>query len=256
MDIFYVTVVHVIFFFVSNVLCTKDRPKVQPFNLPTNPELCDDVHTLCTAKSSTHTQLEWLKDGARISDAFLPNATVSHIGSALVLNIQCISLAHTGNYTCLAQNPYGKDAFTTSLVITSPPFWLEDTGVERTQLIRQFNRGDMITLQCPVGGHPKPNITWYRRDNLVATSDTFSFKTVDYESTDKVTCKASNGIGFSLQRTFNIQTITQVVSVGDHLKLTIVDRSAAGELICRASNGIAPSIEKTFTIYIICIPIH
>ncbi|OQR68423.1 hemicentin-2-like [Tropilaelaps mercedesae] len=85
-------------------------------------------------KSSNPTQLQWLKDGSRITETTLTNATVSHIEAALVLNIKCISITHAGNYTCSAQNAYGKDEFTASLVITSAPFWLENAYSEGNEL--------------------------------------------------------------------------------------------------------------------------
>ncbi|OQR68422.1 hemicentin-2-like, partial [Tropilaelaps mercedesae] len=145
------------------VFCVKDSPKVQPFYLPANPESCDDVHMLCKAKSSSRTQLQWLKDRIQIGDSTLLNATISQVGSALVLNIKCISVAHAGDYTCSAQNAHGKDEFTASLVITSAPFWLENTQSEMTESMRQAKRDETVTLRCPVGGHPRPNITWHYR---------------------------------------------------------------------------------------------
>lgn len=144
------------------VRCLKDGPKVQPFILPSNPELCDDVHALCSAKANTHTHLEWLKDGIRINDVTLANATVSHVGSALVLNIKCISVTHVGNYTCFAQNSFGKDEFTAPLVITSAPFWIDDPQSQMDDLVRQVTYEETVTLRCLTGGYPQPNITWYK----------------------------------------------------------------------------------------------
>lgn len=140
----------------------NEPPKVQPFLLPKNPEPCDEVNAMCSAKSNSRTELKWLKDGVPLGSEVslnLPNTSISNVGNVLLLSIKCVSVAHSGNYSCSARNPFGKDEFTVPLVITSPPFWLEGSS---TSSALHLTVGETIELYCPAGGYPKPNVVWYR----------------------------------------------------------------------------------------------
>lgn len=142
---------------------TREPPKVQPFFLPNNPDLCDEINAMCTAKSTSHTELEWLKDDVRIggdSLLHLPNTTISNVGTVLFLSIKCVSITHIGNYSCSARNSFGKDKFTAPLIITVSPFWIEESLPSKSTV--HANEGETIELLCPATGNPKPNITWYR----------------------------------------------------------------------------------------------
>lgn len=141
----------------------NESPKVQPFLLPKSPEPCDEVNAMCSAKSNSWTELKWLKDGVRLgSDPSLnlPNTTVSNVGTVLLLSIKCVSAAHSGNYSCTAQNSFGTDEFTVPLIITSSPFWLE--GTSQSSSVFHVTVGETVELRCPAGGYPKPNVVWYR----------------------------------------------------------------------------------------------
>ena len=138
-----------------------ELPKVQPFLLPENSEICDEINVMCTAKSSSPVELFWLKDGDDIRTFTLPNATVSQVGNILLLSVKCVSGVHVGNYSCVAKNRYGDDSFSAALRISAAPFWLEGSTDYERKAVKVFG-GKNVELRCRTGGFPKPRVTWYK----------------------------------------------------------------------------------------------
>ena len=58
---------------------------------------------------------QWLKDGRHLSPQTGQIADLDAFSS--LLTISRLADGHTGNYTCLATNPAGKDSYTTSLTV-------------------------------------------------------------------------------------------------------------------------------------------
>lgn len=138
-----------------------DPPRVQPFFLPENSELCDEINVMCTAKSASPLELQWLKNGEDVRTVKFPNATVSQVGNILLLSVKCISGVHAGNYSCVAKNRYGEDSFTAALRISAAPFWLDDVAGYQQHTVK-VSRGKTVEFRCSPGGFPKPNVTWYK----------------------------------------------------------------------------------------------
>lgn len=147
--------------FLFVVGAVAEPPRVQPFFLPENSELCDEINVMCTAKSSSAVELSWLKDGVDIRTLKNLNATVSQVGSILLLSVKCVSGTHAGNYSCVAMNRHGEDSFSATLRISAAPYWLDDASETQRGSVK-VSRGKSVEFRCSAGGSPKPNITWHK----------------------------------------------------------------------------------------------
>uniref|UniRef100_A0A914YGZ6 Ig-like domain-containing protein n=1 Tax=Panagrolaimus superbus TaxID=310955 RepID=A0A914YGZ6_9BILA len=81
------------------------------------------------------------------------------------LHIRGASEVDAGQYTCIAENPAGKDVKTTRVNIGIPP------KVITTLPKIEANIFKTTTMQCKALGNPTPTIAWHRNGSPITASD-------------------------------------------------------------------------------------
>lgn len=71
------------------------------------------------------------------------------------MNIKNLQLIHNSNISCVATNRFGKDVYTSLLVVNAAPQW-----VKRAPELLKVKENEPVQLDCLVNGHPTPRITW------------------------------------------------------------------------------------------------
>ncbi|XP_065344124.1 cell adhesion molecule Dscam1 isoform X3 [Cloeon dipterum] len=125
------------------------------------------------------------------------------------LVIEHISSAHSGDYTCIAQNVAGTVTFTVPLTVNVPPRWViepSDASVAS---------GHDVVLHCQADGYPVPNVTWRRADGnapgeykdflfepnaKLHKNGSLEFTHVGKESEAHYVCEAKNEIGTGVSK--------------------------------------------------------
>ncbi|XP_076318852.1 cell adhesion molecule Dscam1-like isoform X3 [Tachypleus tridentatus] len=178
-------------------------PKLQPFTFPKTLHEGQTVKAICTpTEGERPLEFQWLKDGHPLMKRSLVD--IKTFEDYSLLKVSSIGEKDIGNYTCIVRNHHGSDQFTTSLSIPVAPKWIrEPTSVS-------VSLGNSVTLDCIVGGHPKPIVSWtfhpttgseeaksvtFKEHFQVATNGSLVITSVQEEDTGKYKCSGSNGIG-------------------------------------------------------------
>ncbi|XP_059483764.1 cell adhesion molecule Dscam2 [Neocloeon triangulifer] len=125
------------------------------------------------------------------------------------LVIERISSAHSGDYTCIAQNVAGTVSFTVPLTVNVPPRWViepSDSSVAS---------GNDVVLNCQADGYPVPNVTWRKADGTnpgeykdflfepnvkFYKNGSLEFTHIGKESEGQYVCEAKNEIGTGVSK--------------------------------------------------------
>lgn len=134
-------------------LVVSDVPKVNPFAFAGTLSEGQSTAVTCTVtQGSKPVQLQWLKDGHEVATSGAVKLT--KLETILVLSIEPVSVADSGNYTCVARNKHGYDRYSAALQVNAPPKWeLEPQDVT-------LKRGESLELHCKARGHPQPESRW------------------------------------------------------------------------------------------------
>ncbi|KAH6928080.1 hypothetical protein HPB50_011607 [Hyalomma asiaticum] len=182
-----------------------EKPKLQPLVFPRNRiRVGESASALCAlVAGGPDVKFTWFKENAEIGGA-VANVKVENNKKVSVLTVEPASLQSAGNYTCTAENNYGTDANSATLVVEAVPQWIvEPKDVSVTA-------GQALGIECSASGFPVPNVSWRRADLGKDTSKTSSVAgsgstaltvakaTKDMEG--KYICEADNGIGSALKK--------------------------------------------------------
>ncbi|XP_076334951.1 cell adhesion molecule Dscam1-like isoform X12 [Tachypleus tridentatus] len=203
---------------------SEEAPKLHSFAFPKEVELGGRVQVLCNLNKGTLPVIfAWKKDGQSISvGERFQVGSLNDISSLLL--IRNITPMDIGNYTCLATNRIGTDTYTAKLLTSAPPFWKEQPKDTEAVL------GQSASLQCGVGGYPRPKITWKKaygsqsKDFLIIHNEykktilengTLVIDSLKEADEGVYTCEAANGVGDSIQTTVRLSvhappTVTSV----------------------------------------------
>ncbi|XP_076334949.1 cell adhesion molecule Dscam1-like isoform X10 [Tachypleus tridentatus] len=208
----------------TSLLTVEDPPTIQPFSFPPNVELGSQGRLTCGLQKGTlPVHFLWKKNDKEISSSRDSIQLIQH-ESFLVLEIRKITVSDIANYTCIAQNPAGVDRYVTQLLVKAPPFWKEQPKDTEAVL------GQSASLQCGVGGYPRPKITWKKaygsqsKDFLIIHNEykktilengTLVIDSLKEADEGVYTCEAANGVGDSIQTTVRLSvhappTVTSV----------------------------------------------
>lgn len=94
-----------------------DPPTIRPFNFEPNLLAQSDTQVQCyVLKGDLPVTIEWYFHGRPIS---MINGvrTVSLGSKSSILSIDSVSIAHAGEYTCLARNSAGEDEYSSTLTV-------------------------------------------------------------------------------------------------------------------------------------------
>ncbi|KAG8173216.1 hypothetical protein JTE90_025386, partial [Oedothorax gibbosus] len=126
----------------------EDPPRLQPILFPEYVPIGKKVIVVCTAFSGTMpVTFKWTKDGKNIQN--MPNILIdNNQNDYSSLNINPTQHENVGNYTCTAENKFGKDVSHGSLTLRAPPIW--DVQPSDTNVAA----GESLTLNCQAQGLP------------------------------------------------------------------------------------------------------
>ncbi|KAL3180813.1 hypothetical protein MRX96_037234 [Rhipicephalus microplus] len=188
-------------------LIVEEPPKVNPFSFTKTLSEGQSTAVTCTVtQGSKPVQLQWLKDGHEVVGSGAMKL-IKH-ETIVVLSIEPVKVADSGNYTCVARNKYGYDRYTSSLQVNAPPKW----ELEPQDVI--LKRGETVELQCKSIGYPLPDVRWLQEGAelkrpsedraQVLQNGTLVIRNATSEDSGKYSCLASNGIGAALTKTVSV----------------------------------------------------
>ncbi|XP_049272553.1 hemicentin-1-like [Rhipicephalus sanguineus] len=186
---------------------SKEPPKVNPFLFTKTLSEGQSTAVTCTVtQGSKPVQLQWLKDGHEVVGSGAVKL-IKH-ETIVVLSIEPVKVADSGNYTCVARNEYGYDRYTSALQVNAPPKW----EVEPQDVV--LKRGETVELQCKAVGYPLPDVRWLKEGTelkrlsedraQVLQNGTLVIRNATSEDSGKYSCLASNGIGAALTKTLSV----------------------------------------------------
>ncbi|KAH6928079.1 hypothetical protein HPB50_011606 [Hyalomma asiaticum] len=184
-----------------------EAPKVNPFAFGKALSEGQSTAVTCTIREgSKPVQLQWIKDGHEVVGGGAVKL-IKH-ETILVLSIEPVKTADSGNYTCVARNKYGYDRYTSALQVNAPPKW----DVEPHDVV--LKRGETLELHCRAVGHPLPEIRWLKEGAELKTASgnraqilqngTLVIRNATGEDSGKYSCLASNGIGAALTKAVSV----------------------------------------------------
>ncbi|ERL87031.1 hypothetical protein D910_04433, partial [Dendroctonus ponderosae] len=202
----------------------------------------------CLADGDPPPNVVWRRD-----DGKMPLGRVS-IQEDKSLQIENVQLGDEGLYICNAENIVGSFEAKASLVVNSPPTFVERPKDQKASL------NGVVELHCSATGHPKPSVFWSKEGSqILMFSDnsnghmhvnahgTLRIQGVQREDAGFLVCNALSVAGSNSVRAF-----LQVTSVAD-LPPPIIQIGPANQTLplhsdvtlhCKASNpeGEPPSI--------------
>ncbi|XP_076265881.1 Down syndrome cell adhesion molecule 1 isoform X14 [Rhynchophorus ferrugineus] len=183
-------------------------PQITPFSFGEDTVNSGDVVSVqCIAsKGDLPLNITWFFNGKKVD--FSLGYTVAQMNKRISsLSIDSVDAVHAGEYTCVAENPAGRDGYSTRLDVNVPPRWI----LEPTD--KAFAQGSDAAVECKADGFPKPVVTW-KRATGVSPGDYKDFKpnnpdvkvedgTLMINNIQKTNegyylCEAVNGIGSGL----------------------------------------------------------
>nr|XP_042899031.1 titin-like [Parasteatoda tepidariorum] len=183
----------------------EEIPVLNPMIVPPNLAIGDMAELSCTVKrGSLPIQFQWLHNNELIKQHEKYKVSSSQIGSHFLIGK--IKPSDIGNYTCKAENTYGEDSKTQSVIIEA--FTKEESPILNPMFIPpNLALGDMTELSCTVKRGSLPiTFDWYHNYNLVndhqkykvtksQTGSMFRIGEVTASDNGNYTCKARNLYG-------------------------------------------------------------
>ena len=111
-----------------------------------------NVTLLCTNGGGPNSAYEWRKDGNIINNE-----------TSNTLNLNGITLASGGNYSCTVTNAAGLDH--TSITLYIAPYFVSPLEEE----VSTFN-GSNVTISCNPTGFPLPTVKWVDSSNIAVSN--------------------------------------------------------------------------------------
>ncbi|GBL76508.1 Hemicentin-1 [Araneus ventricosus] len=187
-------------------------PKLHQILFPEYVPLGKKVTVVCTIFSgSTPFTFIWKKDGKSIKD--IPNVNVDIQRDYSALTIGPAQPENVGNYTCTAENKFGRDSTHGTLMLRAPPVWIIEPSDANVAA------GDNLQLHCFADGHPKPSIFWE--------------------------FKSSNGEIYKIKEDGNVQILNNGT-----LQIANIREQNSGTYICTASNDLDSKISKPVAVVV------
>ncbi|GFT91507.1 titin [Nephila pilipes] len=184
------------------VIC-NDAPEIHPFHPPAKLKIGDSANIFCSVtRGQVPLSFKWYKNG-QLLENHSKEVHNDEKFSALVIN--SVTATSAGNYTCVVSNSFGKNSYSTLLVVRSPPYWIKEP--EDVEIVE----GNSLTLFCNAGGTPQPKIIW-RKKGETQNKDYFKYVTGSdnngslllhpamKEHEGIYTCEVNNDVGETLKK--------------------------------------------------------
>uniref|UniRef100_A0A1Q3FR61 Putative axon guidance receptor dscam n=1 Tax=Culex tarsalis TaxID=7177 RepID=A0A1Q3FR61_CULTA len=143
---------------------------------------------------------------------------LSHHELRLSLSQSNVAEGSAGKYLCLAQNAVGYDERSSKVVIYVPPYvQLNKLKAGRTFAILE---GLPLYLFCPIGGYPRPALSWFRNGKPIKfNGQTLFLSSTSRKDQGNYTCLGENSVG-KAELSFSVSilippTMINSVVVGD-----------------------------------------
>ena len=130
-----------------------------------------DVNFTVVINSSPEAQVKWLLNGKTISKENKDNFEVISDGNTHTLRIKEVSMAHSGSYTCIAENSEGKSETSAKFTVTA-----KAKITKKLKDISLSELGVSITLSVTVEGSPKPTVKWTKDSKEVTETERIQIK--------------------------------------------------------------------------------
>jgi len=163
----------------------------------------------------------WIKNGEHLDPSSSKRITKTDTGNLVIRDVE---KSDAGEYFCQAENLVGtRESDRARLSVYIKPYFISDP-IDVTA-----REGDNISLECEVGGEPKPKFTWTREDGKALSNEknaTLKIKRVLSSDEGVYYCKADNPVG----------SVTGSVSLIVHAEPIFIVRPASQRV---GLNGIA-----------------
>lgn len=188
---------------------------------PQSKVVCNGSSVSFSVSASISLNYQWQKDGNNISGA----NTSTYI-------IPVVSLADSGNYSCILSNNYGSlNSDTVSLTVHIPPSITQHPSHYTSCL------NDSATFSVSAIGTPPIQYQWYNTNGLIsgATNSTYTINAVSLNDASSYYCKAtnmcgndqSNGATLSIKTSPSISSLSPTYSVCEDNSISLT-ASASG----------------------------
>ncbi|KAF8793104.1 Down syndrome cell adhesion molecule-like [Argiope bruennichi] len=192
------------------VISVLGYPRIQPFNFPEKLTEGQKTKVLCTVIDGTGPfKFLWYKNDHSLATS--PSVTIQNSEEYSMLLFNSLSTDHGGNYSCVVSNSFGRDSYSSQLIINVPPTVVQEP-VDQT-----LEEGFKASFLCQATGHPEPSITWQRDETNKENFEeerikTFSNGTLIITSVKKrdegiYKCTISNNIGQDLHKLVSLTVI-------------------------------------------------
>ncbi|XP_076984267.1 hemicentin-2 [Tamandua tetradactyla] len=207
--------------------------------------------------------ISWYKDGQPVA----PNQRLRLLGDGQLLQIQPTQMSDSGRYLCVATNVAGEDDQDFHVLIQVPPTFQkagdasadfevpssEEEAQGRVTEYREVIENNPAYLYCDTNAVPPPELTWYREDQPLPTTDGVSvlqggrvlqIPLARAEDAGRYSCKASNEVGEDWLH-YELLVLTPPVILGETEELVeevTVNASSTVSLQCPALGNPMPTI--------------
>lgn len=129
-----------------------------------------DVNFTVVINSSPEAAVKWLLNGKQISEENKDFEIISD-GNSHSLRLKEVSMAHSGSYTCIAENSEGKTETSAKFTVTS-----KAKITKKLKDIKLSDLGVSITLSVTAEGSPRPTVKWTKDGKEVTETDRIQIK--------------------------------------------------------------------------------
>ncbi|GFY47205.1 titin [Trichonephila inaurata madagascariensis] len=182
-----------------------DAPKIVPFHFPTMVEIQKKASVACILEQGrTPLQFKWVKNQNQLHET--KNIKIKSLDDVSIITIDPVTSNDSGNYSCLVSNSFGKDSYTSPLIV-------EDKVI---------------------------NILTNMKDGNL------TFQRVMTENAGKYVCKVENGVGDGLLKTVNLIVHGHSPKIQPFSVSDVLNEGESAKLGCMLSKGDGPFTFKWY----------
>ncbi|XP_033111507.1 muscle M-line assembly protein unc-89-like [Anneissia japonica] len=231
----------------TSVTYPKGPTFIQPLMESVSPVAGDTIRIQCRIKSLTQPQIRWTKNSRTITETSRVRVTQEE-------DMYCLIIIHVkptdaGIYKIAATTPLGQIESSTVIDVKEPQIVAPMFSI----LLRDLHvtEGDEVRFDCQVEGQPIPDVTWYKRDEII--EDDSDFKIIVNEDRHSLLIKEVFSDDSGLYKVVASNTAGQatsqaelIVECAPHVMRNLVDvevrEGESTQFECIISGNPSPSI--------------